>query len=139
METIVFPDKDKMPGEAEVKKVLGKTYLVWQKVCNLVYAKVPGALSEWNFPGVKYGWSFRVKSKKRVIIYFLPRPGFFRVAFVFDNRAYNEIMRSSVSEEIKNSLTSAKVYAEGRGIRIDVTSENVLPDIVQLLDIKLAF
>jgi hypothetical protein len=139
MDTSVFPVKANMPGEAELKKALGKTYLLWQKVSNLVYAKEPGATSEWIFPGEKYGWSFRVKNKKRVIIYFIPQQGVFSVAFVFGNKAFSEIMQSNISPAIKDSLSSAKVYAEGRGLRIDVNSDDILPGIIQLVDFKLAF
>jgi hypothetical protein len=138
-EASIFTEKANRPTEAELKKALGKTYLLWKKVCNLVYAKVPDAITEWNFPGVKYGWSFRIKNKKRVIIYFLPGPGLFRVAFVFWNRAYQEIMLSTVSPGIKTSLSAAKIYAEGRGIRIDVTGKEILGDISRLVDFKLAF
>ena len=47
-------------------------------------------------------------------------------------------MSSQVSDVIKTELDSAKVYAEGRGIRIDVKDPMIIDDIKQLIDIKLA-
>lgn len=61
------------------------------------------------------------------------------VAFNFGQEAFKKIMASNISEEIKHSLKSAKVYAEGRGIRIEVKNQKPLKDISQLIDIKLAF
>lgn len=45
-------------------------------------------------------------------------------------------MSSKVDKEIKDELNAAKVYAEGRGIRIDVNDKNV-KDVLMLINIKL--
>lgn len=47
-------------------------------------------------------------------------------------------MQSTVSTGIKSELSSAKAYAEGRGIRIDVVNKDIIEDIKQLIDIKIA-
>ncbi len=60
------------------------------------------------------------------------------VAFVFGQKAYDAIMSSGVSDYIKKELSAARVYAEGRGIRIPVPDQNSLEDIFLLLKIKLA-
>ena len=73
------------------------------------------------------------------IIYLLPREGAFMAAFVFGGKATDAIMESEVSEEIKSGLRSAKVYAEGRGIRIPVPDPSSLKDIYLLIDFKLAY
>ena len=61
------------------------------------------------------------------------------VAFNFGQKAFEKIMDSNVSQEIKHSLESATVYAEGRGVRIEVKNKKPLKDISQLIDIKLSF
>ena len=86
---------------------------------------------------MSYGWSFRIKDKKRAIIYLLPRQDEFLVAFVFGNKAYEAILKSEVSDQIKTGLTDARVYAEGRGIRIPVPDRSALEDIYRLIDFKL--
>ena len=103
-----------------------------------MYEKYPDATEDWNFPGKNYGWSFRIKDKKRAIIYFLPREKYFKVAFVFGGKAMDFIMASDIAEEIKNDLQNAKVYAEGRGVSIDVEDDSNIADIKKLVEIKLA-
>ena len=83
--------------------------------------------------------SFRIKDKKRAIIYFLPKEKSFLVAFVFGKRAFEAIMESNIAEQTKSDLSNAKVYAEGRGIRIPVEDSSNLPDVFTLIDTKLAF
>lgn len=46
-------------------------------------------------------------------------------------------MKSHIANSIKTELDSAKVYAEGRGIRIDVVDKMIISDIKELIDIKL--
>ena len=139
MDTSIFIDKTKKPTEEDLRNALANSYNLWQDVYNLVYLKYPNAVSEWNFPGQKYGWSFRMKDRKRTIVYLLPRDKRFLVAFIFGQRAFEKIMSSNISKQIKHDLESAKVYAEGRGIRIAVKNQNTLAAISQLIDIKLAF
>ncbi len=47
------------------------------------------------------------------------------------------IMESFISIEIKDELKQATKYAEGRGIRIDVKNDSMLPDIKRLIEKKL--
>ncbi len=137
MDTSIFMDKSLLPNDSLLKSAIGESYTLWSQVRNFVLEKYPGAKEEWNFPGKKYGWSFRIKDKKRAIIYLLPRENYFKVAFVFGQKATGQIMEDSIDQEIKTKLSNAKVYAEGRGIRIDVNESN-LQDIKKLVEIKLA-
>lgn len=57
---------------------------------------------------------------------------------VFGQKAFDAILSSSISDAIKTELASARVYAEGRGIRIPVPDEDSLDDIFRLIDFKLA-
>ncbi len=138
MDISVFIDKSVVPANSDVKSVLPDQYDLWMKIRDFVCEKYPAAVEEWNFPGKKYGWSFRIKDKKRAIIYFLPRKGYFKVAFVFGQKATSTIMESDISEEIKTDLSNARVYAEGRGIQVQVKGEESLADIKKLVEIKLA-
>ena len=137
MDCSVFLDKEKLPTPNDLQKALEKTCDLWQELRLYVTAKYPSAKEEWNYPGPKYGWSFRIKDKKRVLVYLLPRKAFFKAAFVFGSKAFDEIMDSTVSEYIKDELQAAKVYAEGRGIRIEVKDKSVMKDLKMLVDFKL--
>ena len=132
----IFTDKNKLPNDNDLKKSLGETYELWQLIKDYVISKYPKGFDEWSCS--KYGWSLRMKDKKRTIIYLLPRDKFFKVAFVFGQKATDTIMKSQIANSIKTELDSAKVYAEGRGIRIDIKGKKIMCDIQELIDIKLA-
>ncbi len=138
MDTSVFTNKAVVPGDGDLFVELKATYDLWNTIRNYVHTAYPGAVDEWNYSGQKFGWSFRIKDKKRVIVYLLPREGYFKTAFVFGQKATNAILDSTIDKQIREELQSAKVYAEGRGIRIDVRDSQVLEDVKRLIAIKLA-
>lgn len=139
MDKSIFTDKKNVPCDGELIDSLGNTFKLWQFIRDFVHLKYPAAMDEWNYPSEKYGWNFRIKDKKRAIIYLLPREKYFKVAFVFGQKATDAIMKSQISGEIKAELEAAKVYAEGRGIRIGVNDESGMEDIKTLIEIKLAY
>ncbi len=136
MDQSIFMNKAVIPNDNDLQIELGETYAFWNEIMDFVVLKYPKVLKEWSYPGRKYGWSFRLKDKKRVIIYLLPRERYFKVAFVFGQKAYELVLDSPISESIKNELAGARVYAEGRGIRIDV--KDSADDIKKLVEIKLS-
>ena len=47
-------------------------------------------------------------------------------------------METDINNEIKTELQNAKVYAVGRGIGIDIKDKSIIPDIKNLVEVKLA-
>ena len=133
----IFTDKQQLPDAKSLSQVLGNQIHVWQHLSDYIIQQYPQAVGEWNYPGKKYGWSYRLKDKKRAIMYFLPREGYFKVAFVFGQKAYEAVMASKVHSSIKKELEQATKYAEGRGLRIKIDRPELIADIETLICIKL--
>jgi hypothetical protein len=138
MSESIFMDKTKMPDQKELEVALGNNCSLWNEIREFTVTQYPNATEEWNYSGAKYGWSFRIKDKKRAIVYLLPRQNYFKVALVYGQKATDQAVRSNISIKIKEIIKSAPVYAEGRGFRIDVTSKEMINDIKVLIAIKLA-
>lgn len=135
----VFQEKDVKPSEQDLREPLKETLGLWQDLRKFVLSEYPKGILEWNYPGKKYGWSYRIKDKKRAIIYFLPRNKYFKVAFVFGQKAFDEVMKNKIiSQGIKTSLREATKYVEGRGVRIEVRDSANFTEIQELIRIKLA-
>jgi hypothetical protein len=67
----------------------------------------------------------------------MPYGGFFRISLVFGEKATKEALASGIPKEIKDTISSAKVYAEGKGFRINVMNKKIVKDIKKLIDLKL--
>ncbi|WP_461629082.1 DUF3788 domain-containing protein [Labilibaculum euxinus] len=138
MDISIFTDKTAEPTQKDLQEQLASLYPLWEQIAESVRKKYPNPKEEWNYPGKNYGWSFRLKDKKRAIIYLLPRQGYFKVAFVFGQKATDQIMACDIDASIKEDLAGAKKYAEGRGLSIEVHNAKPINDIEKLIDIKIA-
>ena len=136
MEPGIFTDKSAAPDDEALAGALGKQFSSWAAVKGYVLAQSPAAKEEWNYS--KYGWSCRIKGKKSVIIYLMPYSGYFTASFVLGRKASEEALAGNLANDIKDIISAAKVYAEGRGFRIDVKNAKVVADIKTLIDIKLS-
>ena len=139
METSIFMDLTKTPETADLEIPLGNTFLIWKEIRDYVLEKYPAAIEDWAVIVKKYGWGFRIKDKKRAIIYLSPRMGFFHVAMVFGQKATDQILNSDISANIKEELINSKVYVEGRVIRLEVHDGTFVNDIKKLVEIKIAY
>ena len=133
----IFPDKNKPPATDDLKKALGKTISLWNEIKDYTLKNNSGADELWNYSGKTYVWSCHIKDIKRILVYLMPCEGFFKISPVFGEKATQEAMKSKISNEIKDIISSAKVYAEGRGFRINVKNKKTVGDIIKLIDIKL--
>lgn len=134
----VFTEPGTEPTDADLQRELGETLKLWQDVEQYTLSLSPKFKREWKFTGKNYGWSFRISDSKRVVIYMLPREGFFKVGMVFGAKAADLVLKSNVSPEIKKELSAARVYAEGRGIRLEIKDASLIKDIKELIGIKIA-
>jgi hypothetical protein len=132
----LFDNKSSKPTTETLAAALGKSIQLWNRIVEYVASQHPNAVEEWKFSGPKYGWSFRLKDKKRNLIYLVPSKGFLQAAFVFGDKAVAEVVASALPESIKNELKNATRYAEGRGIRLQVRKQSDVSHVKKLVDIK---
>jgi hypothetical protein len=139
MATSLFDDKSKQPTEQMLAKAIGKQYQLWTDITEYTIEKYPKAFKEWKYYKAKnYGWSFRIKDKKRNIVYMNLRDGFFVAAFVFGDKGVEAVQDSKLPQSIKDELRNSKKYPEGRCIRLEVRSKADVANVKTLVDIKLS-
>jgi hypothetical protein len=132
----IFEDKTMQPTPEMIEQALSERYSDWQNIIDFVLKHHKGAVEVWNY-GKSFGWSLRIKDSKRVIVYMTPGDKNFLVSMVFGKKATEEAFASNISSKIISIIDSAKVFAEGRGFRIEIDSPELLPDIIKLIEIKL--
>ena len=134
----VFCDKGNTPCEVDLKLALADTFILWQQIENFTLLHCPSTKAGWCFSGTKYGWGYRIIDANRVLVYLLPRSGYFKVGPVFGKKALTVIQNSKVADSIKQELSITKAFAEGTGIRLNITDASLLSDILLLITIKIA-
>jgi hypothetical protein len=131
-----FNNKQVMPDEAALAAELGETKEVLDQICRFIEEETGQLTREWKHYGQKSGWTLKLLSKKRNLLFVGPESGYFIIAFVFGDRAVEAVMKSQLPETIKNELFNARKYAEGRGIRFEIRDESLLENVKELIRIK---
>lgn len=136
METNVFLDEEVQPDVQNLSKVLGETYKYWNDIESYVAVKHPGVKQEWKNYGVKHGWSLKTLLKKRNLFFCSAYDQYFRVVFIFGDKAVSAVEQSDLPKNIVEELSNAKKYMEGRGIAIEVKTQKDVCNVKKLIEIK---
>jgi hypothetical protein len=133
-----FMDKSIQPDAHSLARVLGENVALWGAIKKHITQKHGDVIQDWKYYNAKSGWTLKILFKKRNLFFFVPLSGFFRLAFVFGDKAVSVIEKSDLPEDLKNELKNARKYAEGRGIRIEVNSQKDVEHVKKLIDIKVS-
>ncbi len=77
-----------------------------------------------------------LQHKQRTLLYLTPGTEMFWVAIILGERAFQLAMSSPLPDSIKKLFVDAKPYAEGRGIRIPISSHRDIHAVADLVKIK---
>ena len=119
------------------KTALGAAYSMWADIVGVVEELASPLDIEWKPSELAFGHVCLLRHKKRTLLYLLPEKTRITVAIVLGERAYGLAMASTLSVAVKKSLSEARPYAEGRGIRVPVKASRDLAAIRKLVAIKL--
>jgi hypothetical protein len=129
-------DKSNEPTDEQLHDVLGKAYEVWKDLIDSVEDRIGPVSPVWGYTSKATGWGLRLKQKERIILYMTPQTGRFLVSFALGERAVAEANRRRLSEALLNAIDSAPRYAEGRGVRLEVSTKRQIPGLATLAQIK---
>ena len=138
MAVSVFDDKARQPTEADLARALKGSFDFWNDLKERIAARFTPLSFEWGFAGKAYGWSLRLKHKKRAILYMTPCEGYFLASFALGEKAVKAAHDSNLPASVLQLIDSAKKYAEGRGVRLKVTSTRDVRHIEKLAIIKMS-
>ncbi len=135
----IFDDKAHKPDAGNLAEALGEAAGFWHELRADLEQEYGELVEDWKFYGRKLGWTLKLLRKKRNLFFMTPQNGFFRIAFVFGDRAVAVVERSGLPESIKETLRTARKYAEGRGLQIEVLSSGDIETVRELVRIKVAY
>jgi hypothetical protein len=131
-----MPTKAKPPTAAELTGALGPAAAAWFGIVNALEERFAPLEQQWRPSKTGFGRLCLLQHKKRTLLYLIPEKNVVRVAIVLGERAYGLAMASALPAAIKQLLSEAKPYAEGRGIRFPVNSPSDIAVVKMLVDIK---
>jgi hypothetical protein len=133
-----FIGKPKKPTVDELHAALGSSANVWKQLVDELAQEHDVKLQEWKSISPKYGWSLRLKLKKRTIVHLSPCNGCFWVLFILGDRAVKAAREGTLPKSVVNMVEDAPRYTEGTGVRLLVKGAADVDPIRKLVAIKLA-
>jgi hypothetical protein len=133
-----FDDKSREPSIADLEGTLGRSSSLWSSLVSHIEAAYPPLEQTWGFAGAKWGWSLRLKQKKRTVLYMTPCSKHFVVGFALGEKAVKAAIARPLPDSIVAVIADAPRYAEGRGVRIEVRTKRELEAVKELASVKMA-
>ena len=132
----MFLDKSCKPNDKMLSEVLGRSYKYWKQIQSVLNHQYGEVAPEWKYYGPKSGWTFKMMLKKRNLFFLDPCDKYFRIAFVFGDKAVKAIEESDLRPDLIEEVKGAKRHPEGRGLRIEFRRREQIEDVVRLTTIK---
>ena len=110
----IFLDKSLKPTNEMLSGALGQSYKYWEEIRNTLENQYGPLIEEWKYYSVSSGWTLKLLMKKRNLFFFTPYEKYFRLAFIFGDKAVSAVEKSDLPVKMVQELKSAKRYIEGR-------------------------
>lgn len=91
---------------------------------------------EWKYYGQKAGWVLKLFCKKRNVLFIVPLSGYFRAVFTFGDKATDVILAGDFPNSLKHEIFTAKKFAEGRTVQLEVKDNAQCRLVLSLIHIK---
>jgi hypothetical protein len=131
-----FVNKPEKPTNDELADALGPAKECWDQLIADLAESCEAGIQEWKSYSPKYGWSLRLKHKKRTIVYLAPHQGCFGVMFILGDRAVAAARQSKLPRSMQKIIDKAPRYPEGTGIRLQVKKSKDIAIVKKLAAIK---
>ncbi|MGB5527603.1 MAG: DUF3788 domain-containing protein [Gemmatimonadota bacterium] len=132
-----FDDRSKPPPDSELAEVLGDSQDLWTDLILRLEEQFQPLSVDWTFSGKKWGWSLRLKRKKRAVLYMTPRSGHFVVGFALGQKAVDAAHQSDLPQSTLDMIDGSQVYAEGRAVSFEVRTHDDIKTAVRIAAIKM--
>lgn len=124
MEKRPFPEKTKKPEAPNLKKELGRVYIVYEKLLE----QTSSFKSEWNFYKSS-GWILRIYDSKKALLYIVPQKNEIMISMTIRENERKAFLKDTeltfAHEDLKNSIK----YPEGYAMRFNIRTQKQFKDL----------
>jgi hypothetical protein len=138
MEELLLDDKEIVPTDEYVIKLLEDKAALWKEIHEFLEENFPDASGSWNYYNDGKRWLYKMVRKKKTIFWGALLSDAFRITIYFGNKAEPEIVKSSLPAEIISGFISAPRYGLIRPVSIKVMSHEDVENIIKLIALKMS-
>lgn len=132
----LFIEKACPPSEVEISKALGPKLQSWNELSRWL-AQTLRAQRELRYMyGKKYGWALRFQIRGKLLCALYPTQSGFTAQVILNQSALEQVTQFKLSNNVKQAIDRAHLYAEGKWLFIPVQSELDSATVKRLLMLK---
>lgn len=136
MSLSVFEEKAFMPDDAMLTEVLKDGLAHWNQIKEHIAMACDDVSEQWKYYSKKAGWTLVIKSGGRTVTYLIPLQGYFKMNFVFGEKAATAAQSAELPNSVIALIAAAKPYVEGRSFMIDIRSAQEIEIAKKLIALK---
>jgi hypothetical protein len=131
----IFTDKSHKPSAKEVLMNISDAKPLWDDLNSYIEDnyKIKG---EYKFYGKNFGWALRYRKSGRVLISLYPGKDEFMIQIILNAKEVESALELDITEETRKIITSTSQIHEGKWIYLQVTPNNSLNDIKNLILVR---
>ncbi len=138
MEQAILSDKNQYPTEEIIYSHIGKSKSLWLSLFENIHKDHPDFTEEWRYYNDGKSWLMKVQRKKKTVFWLSIVKDSFRTTFYFPDKAKNILLKSTISDALKEQYKEGKNYGKIRGITINYKNKKDVEDAKALMNIKLS-
>ncbi len=128
----------KEPGREELVGMIGESQTFWDRLMKFLRAEYAPLSEKWHFSEHNFGWSLRLMQRQRTVLYLVPQPGHFLVAFTLGEDVIRMARQAGLATRDVELIRKAPKFASGKGVRLEVREGKDLGSIKRLAAAKMA-
>jgi len=133
-----FDDKSAAPEEEALTRMLGRTAAHWAELIAHLAAEYTPLDEKWTFAGAKWGWSLRLRQKKRTVMSLVPCEKHFLACLALGDKAAEAARDRDLPDSILAIIDQAERFPEGLAVRIPIRNKKDREAVKKLAAIKMA-
>ena len=138
MDQPILSDTNQFPTEEIIFSHIGKSKTLWQSLFDFIHTNHPDISEEWRYYNDGKSWLMKVTRKSKTVFWLSIIKGSFRTTFYYTEKAKQAIIKSTISNELKEQFKSGKTYGKIRGITIIFKKKKDIEYAKSLIEIKLS-
>ena len=136
MATSIFDNKEIVPNDEDLEDVLKSSLDTFNSLVSYLEKEYGSLNKEWKFYSKKAGWTLRISGEKRNLLFISPNDDYFIATVNMSVNVSKIVLDLDISDNTKNLIKEAKIYAEGISILIEVRKQEDLEDIKTILNVR---
>ncbi len=129
-------DKTIPVTEEVLRKTLGKSFPVYEKMMAAITGPEYGLTPEWRYYNDGKAWLCKVVYKKKTIFWLSAWNGFFQTSFYFMERHCQGLAELAIDEQIKNQPKSAKPFGTLFPVTLKMSNTEQIGDLLKIIEYK---